>query len=56
MKALSAYEEGSNAECIVDCVTDLLHLARRENLDCDALLRQARSHFEAEVADEEYAA
>lgn len=33
---------------IIDMITDLMHLARRENLDVLALIQMAQIHFQAE--------
>jgi hypothetical protein len=33
---------------IIDMITDLMHLARREHLDALALIQMAQIHFEAE--------
>ena len=33
---------------IIDMITDLMHLARRENLDALALIQMAQIHFQAE--------
>ena len=35
---------------IIDMITDLMHLAHRENLDALALIRMAQIHFQAEEA------
>jgi hypothetical protein len=40
-------------EDIIDLVTDLLHLADREGIDVDRLLRCARMHRDAERHEEE---
>lgn len=37
---------------IQDLVTDLLHLAKREKVDVESLLRMAKNNFEAEVEEE----
>lgn len=38
---------------IQDLVTDLLHLAKREKVDVESLLRMAKNNFETEAEDEE---
>ena len=35
---------------IIDMITDLMRLARKENLDALALIRMAQNHFQAEEA------
>jgi len=40
-------------EDIIDLVTDLLHLADREGIDVDILLRCARMHRDAERNEQE---
>lgn len=43
------FEDDDEMECcIVDAITDLLHLARLEGIDAEAVLRMASNHFEAE--------
>lgn len=37
---------------VIDLIADLLHLARQREFDTDAILQQAREHFELEVLEE----
>lgn len=62
-KALAAYNrsrEGGDGDTVtaldedmIDLVTDLLHLADREGIDIDMLLRSARMHRDAERNEQE---
>ena len=38
---------------ITDLMADLLHLANREGLCADSLVRRATMHYEAEITEEE---
>jgi len=38
---------------ITDLMADLLHLANRNGLCADSLLRRANMHYEAEISEEE---
>jgi hypothetical protein len=44
--ALAPYDEEETA--LVDCLTDLMHLAKFRGKDWNALLAQAADHFNAE--------
>jgi hypothetical protein len=39
-------------DSIVDLVSDLLHLARENDIEPDYIIRMAQTHFDAEVAEE----
>lgn len=58
MKALLSQEkyhddwpEGLDAS-IVDLVSDLLHLARRNDIEPDCIISMAQLHYDAEVEEE----
>jgi hypothetical protein len=46
-----AWPEGL-ADSIVDLVSDLLHLARENDIEPDYIIRMAQTHFDAEVEEE----
>lgn len=51
--AFMQYSGSSEADAIVDLLADLMHLANEEGSDFDDELAQARSHYEAELEEEE---
>ena len=40
-------------DAVSDLIADLLHYARLNDMDVEAILRQSRGNFEEEVAEEE---
>ena len=46
--SISPYDEGSEEEGIIDLLTNLMHLCRRDGYDFDKLLGSARRHFHVE--------
>lgn len=44
----SPYDEDTEDSSLVDILTDLMHLCKREGWDFDEKVRTARMHFEAE--------
>ncbi len=50
-KYRDAWPEGLG-DSIVDLVSDLLHLARENDIEPDYIIRTAQTHFDAEVAEE----
>ena len=43
---------GERQEAVVDLMTNLLHLAKREGQDTEQLMRCATHHFEEEIEEE----
>lgn len=57
-EAMSHYEPGCPQDCLtsevlVDFLCDLMHWARENDEDFEEALRLARTHFEAEIAQEQ---
>jgi hypothetical protein len=58
MKALESQEKYHDAwpdgldDSIVDLVSDLLHLARENDIEPDYIIRMAQTHFDSEVDEE----
>ena len=50
---LACYPEGDEEEGVTDLLTDLRHLSDRYGWDLDDLVERSRSHYDAEVLEEQ---
>lgn len=54
LESQEKYHDGEDGlgDMIVDLVSDLLHLARRNDIEPDYIIRMAQVHYDAEVEEE----